>query len=54
MQKGVQIVQNNVRIEVGRNMCRAFGTVTCLEDIGVFSPVEDEVQPGEENEEENM
>ena len=54
VQKGVQIVQNNVRIEVGRNMCRASGTVTCLEDIGVFSPVEDEVQPGEENEEENM
>lgn len=54
VQKGVQIVQNNVRIEVGKNMCRASGTVSCLEDIGVFSPVEEELQPGEEDGEENI
>lgn len=33
-QKGVQIVENNVKIEVGKNTCRASGRIICLEDIG--------------------
>ena len=39
-QKGVQIIENNVKIEVGTNICRAVGTITALEEIGSYTPTE--------------
>ena len=40
IQKGVQITENNVKIEVGRNTCTAYGTITAVEEIGSFAPTE--------------
>lgn len=40
MQKGVQIVENHVKIEVGRNTCVSSGTIVCLEEIGKGAPTE--------------
>lgn len=53
MEKGVQIVENNVKIEVSGNLCQASGTIAALEEIGESVPteiLEDPVQetPGEE------
>ena len=40
IEKGVQIVENNVKIEVGNNTCRAAGTIAALEEIGTAVPTE--------------
>lgn len=40
IEKGVQIVENNVKIEVDANTCTAYGTITALEEIGSYSPTE--------------
>ena len=40
MEKGVQIVENNVKIEVGGSLCRASGTIAALEEIGEAVPTE--------------
>ena len=32
----IQILENNVKIEVGDEFCRIYGQVTVLEYIGVF------------------
>ena len=48
MQKGVQIVENNVKIEVGKNTCKVYGTVSALEEIGTPAPTEILEQPVQE------
>jgi len=40
MQKGVQIIENNVKIEVGRNTCRTYGDLILLEEISTYVPLE--------------
>ncbi len=40
MQKGVQIIENNVKIEVGTNTCIAAGSITAVEEIGSYRPTE--------------
>ncbi len=40
MEKGVQIVENNVKIEVGSGVCRASGTIAALEEISQAVPTE--------------
>ncbi len=40
IEKGVQIVENNVKIEVGTNTCTAYGTIVALEEIGGYAPTE--------------
>lgn len=40
MEKGVQIVENNVKIEVGSGTCRAAGTIAALEEISQTVPTE--------------
>lgn len=40
IEKGVQIVENNVKIEVDANTCTAYGTIMALEEIGSYSPTE--------------
>ena len=40
IQKGVQIIENNVKIEVGTNTCMAVGTITAVEEIGSSTPAE--------------
>ena len=40
MEKGVQIVENNVKIEVSGSLCRASGTIAALEEIGEAVPTE--------------
>ncbi len=54
IQKGVQIVENNVKIKVGRNTCASYGTIVAVEDIGGFAPTEilEEERSGEEEAEE--
>ena len=53
MEKGVQIVENNVKIEVNGNLCRASGTIAALEEISESVPteiLEDPVQEDAGNE----
>lgn len=53
IEKGVQIVENNVKIEVGTNTCTAYGTISAVEEIGSYKPAELlEVIPEETQEEE--
>ena len=53
IEKGVQIVENNVKIEVGTNTCTAYGTITAVEEIGSYQPTEHlEAMPEEAEEEE--
>ncbi|GFI12390.1 hypothetical protein IMSAGC007_04874 [Lachnospiraceae bacterium] len=40
IQKGVQIIENNVKIEVGTNTCIAVGTIIAVEEIGSSAPAE--------------
>lgn len=40
LQKGVQIVENNVKIEVGRNTCKTSGELIVLEEISSYAPTE--------------
>lgn len=40
IEKGVQIVENNVKIEVGTNTCTAYGTISAVEEIGSYKPAE--------------
>ena len=40
IEKGVQIVENNVKIEVSGNLCRASGTIAALEEISESVPTE--------------
>ena len=40
IQKGVQIVENNVKIEVGSNTCRMYGNLIAIEEISSFSAAE--------------
>lgn len=40
MQKGVQIVENSVKIEVGRNTCKVSGDLIALEEISRYVPTE--------------
>ena len=39
IQKGVQIVENNVKIEVGRNHCTASGNLVAVEEISAYKGV---------------
>lgn len=40
IQKGVQIVENNVKIEVGRNLCTVFGNLVAVEEISSYTETE--------------
>ena len=40
IEKGVQIVENNVKIEVGTNTCTAYGTISAVEEIGSYKPAD--------------
>lgn len=40
IQKGVQIVENNVKIEVGSNTCRAYGSLSAIEEISTYVSTE--------------
>jgi similar to stage IV sporulation protein len=53
IQKGVQIIENNVKIEVGTNTCIAVGTITAVEEIGSSVPAEildEPAMPSDEDE----
>lgn len=52
-EKGVQITENNVKIEVDRNTCTAYGTVVAVEEISSYVPTEVSAEPSlpEEQEE---
>lgn len=52
IQKGVQIIENNVKIEVGTNTCMAAGTITAVEEIGSSAPAEILEAPPQPSEEE--
>lgn len=41
-EKGVEIVENNVKIEVGDDVCQGKGTITVIESIGKIRKIEDE------------
>jgi similar to stage IV sporulation protein len=47
MQKGVQIVENDVKIEVSSNTCTASGTIEAVEEISSYTPT---VMPEKEKE----
>ena len=49
MEKGVQIVENNVTIEVNGNLCRASGTIAALEEISESVPTEILEEPAQED-----
>ncbi len=40
IEKGVQIIENNVKIEVSANTCTAYGTISAVEEIGSYQPTE--------------
>lgn len=51
LEKGLQIVENNVKIEVGSNVCTAYGTIETLEELSAFRPresAEEVLPPAEE------
>ena len=47
IEKGVQIIENNVKIEVGTNTCVAVGTLTAVEEIGSHRLTEILEEPSE-------
>lgn len=38
-EKGIQIIENNVKIDVGNGVCSAKGNIVAIEPIGVGSPI---------------
>ena len=50
LEKGVQICENNVKIECTDTMCISQGTLVVIEKIGVADPIAAVPQPPERNE----
>lgn len=48
-EKGIQIIENDDKIEMSESGCRIFGTMTVVEDIAEEVPIEEEQKEQEEN-----